>query len=261
MTHFSRKTIVELVNAMQGQYNPPFDRTMLEFGLEDEVQDSSLPRKLNRLAEYLIKNPNQKGPQGEDLVLELIKKELNRRSFTSLNNFEDDLPELANSLKRDGFTLSNGNITRALPAQIPVSNMEDELRTLLKKHTFSIPLGHFEQAINNHTNSNWASANSQLRTFTESLFDKFYEGLAGGNHSSSHQRRQELARITPPFLLESINEWSISNNNGFLEGLWRRLHTQGSHPGLSDEEDCTFRLHLVILVSHHLIKRFDSRTP
>lgn len=259
MTHFSRKTIVELVNAMQGQYNPSFDRTMLEFGLENEAQDSSLPRKLNRLAEYLIKNPSQTGPRGEDLVLELIKKELERRRITSVNDFENDLPKLANSLKRDGFTMSSGDITRTLPAQIPVSDMEDELRTILNKHNFNTPLGHLEQAINNHTNSNWASSNSQLRTFIESLFDKFYEVLVGGNHSTSHERRQELARINPPFLLDSINEWSLSNNNGFLEGFWRRLHTQGSHPGLSDEEDCTFRLHLVILVSHHLIKRFDSR--
>jgi len=67
MPDFSRKTIIELINAMQGQYNPPFDRTMLEFGLKDIVEDRSLPRKLNKLAEYLIKNPTATTPQGSNL--------------------------------------------------------------------------------------------------------------------------------------------------------------------------------------------------
>ncbi|MBI3463554.1 MAG: hypothetical protein HY000_10925 [Planctomycetes bacterium] len=34
----------------------------------------------------------------------------------------------------------------------------------------------------------------------------------------------------------------------FINGVFNRLHPQGSHPGLLDEEDCTFWVHLVLLV-------------
>ncbi len=34
---------------------------------------------------------------------------------------------------------------------------------------------------------------------------------------------------------------------------------QGAHPGLSDEEDSTFRLHLVLLTGRTLLKRLEAR--
>ena len=35
----------------------------------------------------------------------------------------------------------------------------------------------------------------------------------------------------------------------------RRLHPQGADPGLSDEDDSTVRLHLVLLVGRQLLRR------
>lgn len=36
------------------------------------------------------------------------------------------------------------------------------------------------------------------------------------------------------------------------------LHPEGSHPGLSDIDDSTFRLHLVLLVTANILKRVDE---
>ena len=36
---------------------------------------------------------------------------------------------------------------------------------------------------------------------------------------------------------------------------YRRLHSAGAHPGLSDQDDSTFRLHLVLLVARMLLRR------
>jgi len=77
--------------------------------------------------------------------------------------------------------------------------------------------------------------------------------------SSSHNRREALAKADPPFFMALLNEWEIGSKGGFVQGFWRRLHPDGSHPGLSDEEDSTFRLHLVVLVAHHFLKRFNER--
>jgi len=40
-----------------------------------------------------------------------------------------------------------------------------------------------------------------------------------------------------------------------MKSFFRRLHPQGAHPGLSAEEDSTFRLHLVLLVGRQLLRR------
>ena len=64
-------------------------------------------------------------------------------------------------------------------------------------------------------------------------------------------------RCSPPFISRELNEWSDDGKN-FVNGTFKRVHPQGSHPGLSDEEDCTFRLHLVLLVARLFLRRLNS---
>jgi len=56
------------------------------------------------------------------------------------------------------------------------------------------------------------------------------------------------------------NEWE--NDRGkpaFVLGLWARLHPQGSHPGLSEEDDCTFRLQVTLITARLFLRRLDQR--
>ena len=58
---------------------------------------------------------------------------------------------------------------------------------------YEVPRGHLDQAIAAHARGDWAAANAQLRTFTESLFDHIAETLTPqGNRvlPAGHQRRQ-----------------------------------------------------------------------
>ena len=52
--------------------------------------------------------------------------------------------------------------------------------------------------------------------------------------------------------------WSNDGKN-LVNGVLKRLHPQGSHPGLSDEEDCTFRLHLVLVLARFFLRRLDAK--
>ena len=63
--------------------------------------------------------------------------------------------------------------------------------------------------------------------------------------------------MNPPFFLLSLNEWDLSDPSGFVQGFWKRLHPEGSHPGLSNEEDSSFRLHIVMVVANHFMRRLD----
>ncbi len=46
-----------------------------------------------------------------------------------------------------------------------------------------------------------------------------------------------------------------------FETFWKRLHTHGSHPGLSNEEDSIFRLNLVQISTLEILKRYDRNFP
>jgi hypothetical protein len=54
-----------------------------------------------------------------------------------------------------------------------------------------------------------------------------------------------------------LTEWD-DDGKGFINGLVRRLHPHGSHPGLSGQDDSTFRLHTILLVARLLLARFDA---
>ncbi len=71
-------------------------------------------------------------------------------------------------------------------------------------------------------------------------------------------RRHLPANLQPRFLQPDLNEWR-GDREDLVHGVLKRLHPEGPHPGLSDEEDSTFRLHLVLLVAHIFLRRLDSR--
>ena len=176
--------------------------------------------------------------------------------------FCEEYSTLVNSLKRDGFALKNKKIVPLLPDELVNADVENELFRLLDKYNFTTAKGHLEQAIENHSNGNWAGANSQFRPFLESLLMEICNKLIPSRNCTSYgEALQWLATpsmITPIFLLPALNEVptpGTSNDKTYISGLMKRLHPQGSHPGLSDEEDSTFRYHTLIVFARYVLKR------
>ena len=89
----------------------------------------------------------------------------------------------------------------------------------------------------------------------EEFFNKTQEIVCPGQYSSSNERRIAVAKTG--FFVSEYNEY-LFNGTGFVEGFFKRLHPEGSHPGLSEQSDSTFRLHLVILVIHHFLTRLEA---
>jgi hypothetical protein len=73
---------------------------------------------------------------------------------------------------------------------------------------------------------------------------------------SSENRRSMLA--DHGFLSKSRNEWA-PDGKSYINGMFKMLHTDGSHPGLSDEDHSTFRLHLCLITGRTLLRRFQHR--
>jgi hypothetical protein len=66
-----------------------------------------------------------------------------------------------------------------------------------------------------------------------------------------------VAPLQPPFLGTELNEWGVPGQEPY-GWAFKRLHPQGAHPDLSDEEDPTFRRHLVLLLSRLFMRRLDA---
>ena len=137
---------------------------------------------------------------------------------------------------------------------------DNEVHALLDELDMEVAKGHLDQAIDNHARGQWAAANAQLRGCMQELFDVVavrLEPEASAGLKPGENRRRLLARRQPPFLYEDLGEWGQDGKN-FVNGMFKRLHGHGAHPGLSDEEDCTFRLHLVLVVARLFLRRAKS---
>lgn len=250
---FSRNTIIEALKLFEGWHTAEFERYLLQFELENVAPPSigSKPKRINAVMSYFISNPSLVGPKGANIVLETIEFIFKSRQGA---NPAEYYPSLVHSLQLDGYAInSDGTLVSILPVSVPLAAKQTEVESQLLKFGFSIAEGHLKQANSAHTRGDWAAANSQMRTFVESLFDSFAEKLLPAPlPATSHLKREGLAKLNPPFIDPSLNEWDFSQHGGcgFVQGFWKRLHPDGSHPGLSDEDDCTFRLQLVYLVAH-----------
>ena len=276
MGSFSRNTIIEALSRIHNWSHADIDDLALRFDLDHLIPESPRPypkKKAIIIAQHLINNPDQKGPNGAPLALEVIEFLITGMQDEPESEGDDEFgfeitlsdsnedARIRTCLLQDGYIIRGGRLLPKLPEEVELDSANDELRILLNKHDFTVAQSHLEQAFAAHTRNDWAAANGQLRTSVESLFDSIFYALHDGATTvadSSNARREALANMNPPFFRQDLNELEPGRGKGFIPGFWQRLHAEGSHPGLSDREDSTFRLHLVVLVIHHFMRRFES---
>ena len=258
ISNFSDLTLIEAVNLFRRLTQAQFDQQMLYLSLDSEIPPGygiSVENKANMLVKFAKENPFHQTASGKNVDEEIIARtaEVPRQYGRSALEW---------ALARDGYTLlDNGSLMASFPAVADLPEANDELCSLLDEMNMPVAKGHLDQAIENHAVGNWAAANSQLRSFLEEVFNeisKRVEPSKASDKSSSDNRRTLLAKSDPPFLMESLGEWSGDGKN-FVNGIFKRLNPEGSHPGLSGDEDCTFRLHMVLIVGRHYLRRAKSR--
>ena len=274
MSRFSRSTVIAAIEVHDSTLTQA-DTSRLLLKLGQEINDAvsgegvSVRKRMNDLIQFVDNHPGHPADDGplEMVIVEaavaLLPPDRAETPWSEplplppiMNRFRRVLQQFRRVLQQDGFVVADGALRPALPADIGLPSIESELMQLLKKHGFSTPKGHLEQAFDAHTHGKWASANGQLRTFIDALLDEIAEKLDPSVRAvgSGQHRRAKLASLG--FLSTLLNEWD-DDGRGFINGLVRRLHPQGPHPGLSDEDDSTFRLHIVLLTAALLLRRYD----
>jgi hypothetical protein len=264
MIKFSSVTLIELVDALPLQTNAAIEEFAMRFDLEECVRESGMEKKLLSIKRYLKDNPEMKGPLGSPLVQEVFEYMLERKFAWAKKHGQDiDLGQLPASLlialRRDGYTTDGLTLIPLLPTETDLEQVESELEFMLSSSGFSVAKEHLRQGRDDFVRGNWAAANGCFRSAVESLLI----GLA--NQRGARQVEKggtaigSLAQASEPLVHERLNEWD-GQGKGFMEGFWKRLHPEGPHPGLSDEEDCTFRMQLVMVVMHYLLLQ-NRRCP
>ncbi len=257
---FSRRTIIEAANLLPYLDHAEFDNLMIRLSVEDFVTHGtglSKENKVNELLRFATSSPLYQTDDGT-IISDAIVEEAARLAHPSRDT------QFVRSLARDGFALTDdGRIRSTLPETAELPQAEDEVHRLMEELGFTVAKGHLDQAIDNHARGNLAASNGELRKVLENLLDEIAERLEPQRATTArgHPRRQLLADREPPFLFEALGEWSDDGKN-LVNGVFKRLHREGGHPGLSGPEDCTFRLHLVILLARlflHRAKEFGVR--
>jgi|ERR1043165_1494787 hypothetical protein len=262
---FTRPTILAAIEFLESHTQAGFDQMVLRLGREADIPartDLSVRKKCGLLARAVIQQPDEViATLGGTMTLaEAVVREAVTLS-TESGNERPLQAALMRGLQRDGYVIEwdqrtgEARLRIALPEELKLPATDDEVRQLLKHFAFTTPLGHLEQAIEAHTRGDWAAANAQVRTFLESLFDdiaRHIDPAQAAALGTSENRRRMLA--TKEFFSVARAEWSPDGKN-YVNGLFKMLHTEGSHPGLSDEDHCTFRLHVILVTARTFLRR------
>jgi len=263
---FSRPTLIAAVELLEGHSQARFNQMVLRLGLEDEIGSGtavSVAKKCDILGRIVVQRPDQ---VLDTLDGTMTLGEAAVREAVQLLRAEPSLTRelaLGRGLARDGYVVSfdeygrDPKLRAALPDEVQLPETDDEVHQLLKSFQFMTPLGHLDQAVEAHTRGDWAACNSQLRTFLESLFDDIARNVRpqeAAQRPNSENRRALLADPSVGFLAVDRNEWTADGKN-YINGLFKMLHTEGSHPGLSDEDHSTFRLHVVLITARTILRR------
>jgi hypothetical protein len=262
---FTRPTIIAAIEFLGKQHSQAdFNQMVLRLGLENEIPsrtDLSVSKKSDLLGRIVVHRPDDliQTVDGGTTLAEAVVREAVHVSQPD----SQFVPQITfmRGLARDGYVIAWDEGARspvlraALPSELKVPAVDDEVHQLLKDFQFRTPLGHLVQAVEAHTRGDWAAANGQLRTFLESLFDDFARHIKGPEaveHLTSENRRALLGEIG--FLAADRKEWTKDGKN-YINGLFKMLHTEGSHAGLSNEDHSTFRLHVTLVTARTFLRR------
>lgn len=268
---FSRPTVVAATELLERLTQARFNQMIVRLELENDVPlDTavSVGKKIAVLGKVVVARADQalQTVDGPVTLAEAVVREAVQ--LVPAHSADALHTAFLRGLARDGFVLvpaansgHRGSIRAALPGEIQLPATDDEVHHLLRHFGFATPLGHLDQAIDAHTRGDWAACNGQLRAFMEGLFDEIARHIdlpQASQLATAENRRAMLA--AERFLDASSNEWSGDGKN-YVNGLLKMLHTHGAHPGLSDQDHSTFRLHVVLVTAGMYLRRLTKPRP
>ncbi|NYT60246.1 hypothetical protein H0A65_15095 [Alcaligenaceae bacterium] len=283
MTEFNRMTIVAAAEVI-AFFKSHSDMEVMEiqWDIDGRVEKSNKSSRLGswvKLAcsdEIIVMAENGRISLARAIVEEAIKMP---RMPRGPKDISDSWRKLIAGLRFDGFEIKENEtredgslfpkitkvpmLTRMLPKDIQgldFREAEDEVSVLLSEFGFNTAKGHLEQAVSAFKRGEWSSANGELRNFFENYLNEIADALGYSGKDDSKLKRDFLGGADAAFLSTEYNEWNSNNQKPqYVQGLMSRMHPHGGHPGLSEEEDATFRLQIMLITARLFLRRFKQR--
>ncbi len=281
MGEFNRMTIVAAAEVISDSHSHnDIDILEVQWGIEDRAGGGSKSARVASLSKAAIDGGPSVYTESGLISLEraLIEKALAMWSVVKSNS---SWMKLKAGLRFDGFEVNEpqdddtagwmapsssepATLVRMLPSEVPELDMreaENEVVQLVRKHKLTIAEGHLSRAVSAFQRGEWSGANGELRNFLESYLNEIALKLGCDPTFDSKQKRDFLGSgVVPPFLLSDYNEWSAGGQKSpFVQALMSRMHPHGGHPGLSEEEDATFRIQINLVTARLFLRRLDRR--
>ncbi|MXV89549.1 MAG: hypothetical protein F4121_04810 [Acidimicrobiia bacterium] len=239
---FSNRTLAHLARSIERSHShTTMEVLFYEFSLT-EWEDPSATNKLAKAMNLLKAMQSDASPTAcrgaKDLMTETLKA-------GKPSHWGDDAAvwyePLLGALLADGFEFDESMDTlvpsvKGLAVAPEVSWLEAELA----RRGWRDAQGHYEQALDNFGQGNWAAASSQLRSLYEDVIRRA-GGTIDKNGSGQVQAAADALKDQPDVLLP--------NEDQYIKALWGVLHKHGPHPGLGDEDLARFRL---LAITGHL---------
>lgn len=256
-----KDTIDELLYAVEEVFtNAELQRLLLRFSIVGWESETTTPKMIVKSIPYIHSRLNGTNEMGvfTEYILTFINNRRNKNSYSKSLSLYELYPLLSNTLLRDGYKAENFELSRTIPRELENANIPDELISNLNFFNLNVALGHLEQAQANYKIGNWASANAMIRTCFESVLI-FINGKINVNNPSNLGGDAIVKLTKSGFFRQDLNEADDQKQAyGFIGGLYKMLHPHGPHPGLSEEEDSTFRYHVTLVALNYYLKRLKK---
>ena len=179
-----------------------------------------------------------------------------------MNKYKDS-EQLMKDLALSGLEYKNSQLSRLSNSNINIVQKNDYIEKVLTQRNFVTTLGHYQSVINTIF-TDATAAMGQLRTFFESLFNEIAQHIKTvepsnpiqlANPQNFENSKQIISKCCNS-LFTKPNELD-DQGNGFINGVWKKLCMQGSHPGIPDKREALYRYELVMIVSSDILERFE----
>jgi len=172
-------------------------------------------------------------------LFEIINAFYNKiHSFTTTNEGK----EILKRLQEEGFEIERLGVKKEIFEGFNLPEKVSLIKERLMDYDFKVSLYHLNEAISSYKIGNYASANSQIRTFFGSFFQEAMERLRINCESEGDCRR----KFIEVFLKPKLEEEEFKAVNNMLSGFSKFLHFKGSHPGIPDKSVTEFRLTVAV---------------
>lgn len=184
-----RRTLAALVERLERSSRTTIEHLLFKHALNDRFSGGSKLASLGNVFYPLADedaDPDEVGHARE--LLEEITLDLHQRitgaSPWDYSDYDSEQYEtMRKALRADGLDLADGRVMIFLTTSVSPAREQGLLERRLADPSFKVASEHLRQAIDNAARGNWESANSQVRSFLESLCEAIAARIFQGSGS------------------------------------------------------------------------------